>query len=119
MTTEVLFFLSVGAGFLPRADATFFIFPTYRARGWTPELPRRGSVSYISPNYFSVLKKVEYTLAINVLLQYFVTRFKDNIAGVSSKSSPPLHIVCPYLTIYVSINMQHKQKQQNPNTSPI
>ena len=27
MTTEVLFFLSVGAGFLPRADATFFTFP--------------------------------------------------------------------------------------------
>ena len=87
MTTEVLFFLSVGAGFLPRADATFFTF--LLPREWTPEVPRRRSVSYISPNYFSVLKKekVEYTPAINIL-QYFVTRFKDNIAGVSCKSSP-------------------------------
>merc|ERR1712117_165466 len=31
--------------------------PFLLQREWTPEVPRRRSVSYISPNYFSVLKK--------------------------------------------------------------
>ena len=50
------------------------------------------------------------------VLQYLVPKFNvDNIAGVCKSSN----IVCPYLTIYVSINMQHEQKHQNPNTTPM